>query len=119
MNNEEMFMTILDRMDTMESKLDTLGGKVDHLEDKVDHLEEKVDHLEDKVDNLESNMNMEFQAVRTEMEFVHNSLKQEIDMVNGKVDRLIIARDVEEYDQIKVRVDVLEKGYLELKEKIV
>ena len=119
MNNEEMFMTILDRMDTMESKLDTLGGKVDHLEGKVDHLEEKVDHLEDKVDNLESNMNMEFQAVRTEMEFVHNSLKQEIDMVNGKVDRLIIARDVEEYDQIKVRVDVLEKGYLELKEKIV
>ena len=44
MNNEEMFMTILNRMDTMENSFSRLEGKVD---------------------NLEFSMNLEFQAVRT------------------------------------------------------
>ena len=58
MNNEEMFMTILNRMDTM-------GNSFSKLEGKVDKLDGRMDKLEDKVDNLEFSMNLEFQAVRT------------------------------------------------------
>lgn len=147
MNNEEMFMTILNRMDTMgtsfskldsrmdrlegkvdklDSRMDKLEGRMDRLEDKVDNLEGKVDKLEgrmdkleDKVESLESNMNLEFQAVRTEMEVVDKSLKKEINILSIKVDRLLFTKDVEGYDELKVRVDVLEKGYQDLKEKIV
>ena len=140
MNNEEMFMTILNRMDTMgtgfskldsrmdrlegkvdklDSRMDKLEGRMDRLEDKVDKLEGRMDKLEDKVESLESNMNLEFQAVRTEMEVVDKSLKKEINILSIKVDRLLFTKDVEGYDELKVRVDVLEKGYQDLKEKIV
>lgn len=130
MSNEQMFTTILERMDTMETgliaKMDKLDDKVNKLDDKVSKLDDKVNKLDDKVnkldhkvDQLESSMNMEFWAVRTEMEFVHKSLMKEIDMVNDKVDRFWVTKDVEGHDELKVRVDVLEKGYQELKEKIV
>lgn len=133
MNNEEMFMTILNRMDTMgnsfsklegkvdklDGRMDKLEGRMDKLEGKVDKLDSRMDKLEDKVDNLEFSMNLEFQAVRTEMEVVDKSLKKEIGILSSKVDRLLFTKDVEGYDELKVRVDVLEKGYRDLKEKIV
>ena len=126
MSNEQMFTTILERMDTMETgfnslntKMDKLDDKVNKLDDKVNKLDDKVNRLDHKVDQLESSMNMEFWAVRTEMEFVHKSLMKDIDMVNDKVDRFWVTKDVEGHDELKVRVDVLEKGYQELKEKIV
>ena len=161
MSNEQMFTTILERMDTMETGFNSLNTKMDKLDDKVNKLDDKVSKLDDKVnklddkvnklddkvnklddkvnklddkvnklddkvskldhkvDQLESSMNMEFWAVRTEMEFVHKSLMKEIDMVNDKVDRFWVTKDVEGHDELKVRVDVLEKGYQELKEKIV
>lgn len=133
MSNEQMFTTILERMDTMETGFNSLNTKMDKLDDKVNKLDDKVNKLDDKVnklddkvskldhkvDQLESSMNMEFWAVRTEMEFVHKSLMKEIDMVNDKVDRFWVTKDVEGHDELKVRVDVLEKGYQELKEKIV
>lgn len=105
MNNEEMFMTILNRMDTMGTGFSKLDSRMDRLEGKVE--------------SLESNMNLEFQAVRTEMEVVDKSLKKEINILSIKVDRLLFTKDVEGYDELKVRVDVLEKGYQDLKEKIV
>ena len=98
MKSEEMFMTILERMD---------------------QLDGRMDQLDDRIDNLESNMNMEFRAVRTEMEVVDKSLKKEMGILSSKVDRLLFTKDVEGYEQLKVRVDVLEKGYQDLKEKIV
>ena len=63
-------------------------------------------------------MNMEFQAVRTEMEFVNNSLKREIDMLNNKEDVLLFTKDVAGHDKINARLEVLEEGYQELREKI-
>lgn len=119
MNNEEMFMTILNRMDTMGNSFSKLEGKVDKLDGRMDKLESRMVKLEDKVDNLEFSMNLEFQAVRTEMEVVDKSLKKEIGILSSKVDRLLFTKDVEGYDELKVRVDVLEKGYRDLKEKIV
>ena len=112
MKSEEMFMTILERMD----KLD---GRMDKLDSRMDKLDGRMDQLDDRIDNLESNMNMEFRAVRTEMEVVDKSLKKEIGILSSKVDRLLFTKDVEGYEQLKVRVDVLEKGYQDLKEKIV
>ena len=119
MKNEEMFMTILERMDTMGTGFSKLEGKVDKLDDRMDKLDGRMDKLDGRIDNLESNMNMEFQAVRTEMEVVDKSLKKEISILSSKVDRLLFTKDVEGYEQLKVRVDVLEKGYQDLKEKIV
>ena len=40
-------------------------------------------------------------------------------MLNNKVDRLMFTKDVEGYDKINARFEVLEEGYQELKEKIV
>ncbi|MCH5260675.1 MAG: hypothetical protein J1F18_13015, partial [Lachnospiraceae bacterium] len=107
------------KVDKLDSRMDKLEGRMDRLEDKVDKLEGRMDKLEDKVESLESNMNLEFQAVRTEMEVVDKSLKKEINILSIKVDRLLFTKDVEGYDELKVRVDVLEKGYQDLKEKIV
>lgn len=50
MSNEEMFLTILNRMDKLDSR----------------------------IDKLESNMNLEFYAVRVEMDVVDKSWKKEI-----------------------------------------
>ena len=130
MNTETMFTIILERFDTMETglnaKLDKLGERIgrleermDRLEERMDSLEKRMDRLEERVDKLEADMNMEFQAVRTEMDVLYKTLQKEIDMVNDKVDRLLLMKDVVEYDKINIRLEVLEKGYQELREKIV
>ena len=64
MSNEEMFLTILNRMDKLDSRMD----------------------------KLESDMNLEFYAVRTEMDMVDKSWKKEIAMLNDKVDRLMFTK---------------------------
>lgn len=98
MNNEGMFLIILSRMDSM-----VVG----------------VNGLDGRMDNLESDMNMEFYAVRMEMDTLNKSLKKEIDMLSGKVDRLMFTKDVEGYDNINIRLEMLERGYQELKERII
>lgn len=102
MNNEEMILTVLERMDT-----------------RMDKMESGLNGLNTRMDKLESDMNMEFYAVRTEMEVVNKSLKKEIDILNNKIDRLMFVKDVEGYDKMNSRLEVLEEGYRELKEKIV
>ena len=130
MNTETMFTIILERFDTMETglnaKLDKLGERIgrleermDRLEERMDSLEKRMDRLEERVDKLEADMNMEFQAVRTEMDVLYKTLQKEIDMVNDKVDRLLLMKNVDEYDKINIRLEVLEKGYQELRELIV
>lgn len=101
MTSEEMFMVVIGRMDTLESSLNN-----------------RVDALENRIDIFEENVNLEIQAVRTEMEVVNKSLKQDIAVLNNKADRLMVSKDVEGFDQLKIRVDVLEKGYQDLREKI-
>ena len=111
MSNEEMFAAIMGRLDKTDARLGA-------IESRLDKNDERFETLESKIDTLESNMNMEFQAVRTEMEFVNNSLKREIDMLNNKVDVLLFTKDVVGYDKINARLEVLEHGYQELREKI-
>ncbi|MDE6738259.1 MAG: hypothetical protein K2K07_04120 [Lachnospiraceae bacterium] len=74
--------------------------------------------MNDRIDTLETNINMEIQAVRTEMEVVNRSLKQDIGFLNDKIDRIIILKDVEGIEKMKIRIDVLEQGYQTIKEKI-
>ena len=76
MNNEEMFLTILNRMDSMETGLNA------------------------RIDKLEDDMNLEFYAVREEMNMVYKLLKKEIAIQNNKVGRLMFIKDVEGYDRI-------------------
>lgn len=123
MSNEEMFQTILNRMDSMETGFNGLNARMDKLETglnaRMDKLDDRMDKLDGRIDKLESNMNMEFYAVRTEMDVMNKSLKKEISVLSSKVDRLMFVKDVEEYDKINVRLEALERGYQELKEKIV
>ena len=105
MSNEEMFQIILNRMDSMETGFNGLKARMDKLDDRMD--------------KLEFSMNMEFYAVRTEMDVMNKSLKKEISVLSSKVDRLMFEKDVEGYDKINVRLEALERGYQELKEKIV
>ena len=83
MNNEEMFLTILNRMDSMETGLNA-----------------RIDNLDGRIDKLEDDMNLEFYAVREEMNMVYKLLKKEIAIQNNKVGRLMFIKDVEGYDRI-------------------
>ena len=116
MNNEEMLLTILNRMDSMETGL---NGRMDQLDSRMDQLETGLNGLNGRMDKLESDINMEFYAVRKEMDVLNKSLQEQIDVLGSKVDRLMFTKDVEGYDKIDARLTVLENGYRELKEKIV
>lgn len=94
MTNEQMFTAIMDRMDAMEAGLNG------------------------RMDNLESIMDMEFKAVRTEMDVVYKMLKQDIFVLNDKVDWIMHTKDIDGYEKVKIQVELLTKGYQELKEKI-
>ncbi|MBD5472449.1 MAG: hypothetical protein HDR20_06000 [Lachnospiraceae bacterium] len=94
MTNEEMFTAIIGRMDSMESALNS------------------------RMDNLESNMDMEFKAVRTEMDMAYKTLKKDISVLDDKIDRLMYTKDVDGHERMKTQVELLAKGYQELKEKI-
>lgn len=108
MTNEEMFKAIIGRMDSMESGLNG----------RMDNLESKIGNLESRMDSLESNMDLEFRAVRTEMDVVYKTLKKDISALDNKMDRLMYTKDVEGHEKMKMQVELLTKGYQELKEKI-
>lgn len=52
------------------------------------------------------------------MEVVNKSLRKDIFFLNEKMDRIMILKDVEGVEKMKIRIDVLEQGYQTLKEKI-
>ena len=108
MTNEEMLMAIAARMDFMESEL---GRRMDKMESGLSGLNERMD-------KMESDNDMEFQAIRMEMDVANKSLKNDISVLNDKIDRLIFIKDVDGYEEMKIRVEVLTQGYQELKEKI-
>ena len=139
MTNEEMFSAIMLRMDTLESGITNLtlrmeavesgitnlASRVEAVEDSVTNLTTRMEAVEDSVTNLTSRMdsfeasiNMEFWAVRVEMDDMHKELKQEIKVVGDKVDRLMFSKDVEGYNKMKIRIDVLETGYRDLRERL-
>ncbi len=136
MTNEEMFTAIIERMDSMESGLSGLTDKVESgltglsgrmdkvesgltgLSGRMDKVESGLTGLTERIDKLESNMDMEFRAVRIEMDVVNKSLKEDISILNDKVDRLMYTKDVDGYEKMKIQVNLLTKGYQELKEKM-
>ena len=136
MTNQEMFTAIMDRLDSMESsingridklesridrleaRMDSLEARMDKLESRMDRLEARIDSLEAKMGTMESDMNMEFMAVRFEMDNVNKSLKNDISALNDKVDRLFIIKDVAGYEELKIQVEVLTQGYQKLSERI-
>ena len=105
MNTEEMFLTILNRMNSIEAGLTDLNVKMDKLDDRISEL--RYDAV------------LELYLVRTEIYGRNKSLEREIGAHIGKADNSIFTRDIEEYDKINTRLEVLERGYQELKEKIV
>ncbi|MCM1124099.1 MAG: hypothetical protein NC416_16075 [Eubacterium sp.] len=132
MTNEEMFLALMGRMDgvdrglakldskidRLESRLDKVESRLDKVESRLDKVENRLDHLSDKIDKMESDINMEIQAVRVEMEVVNKSLKMDIGFLNEKIDHIMILKDVDGIDKMKIRLDVLEQGYRKIKEKI-
>lgn len=78
MINEEMFSVIMQRMDTVGSGIENLTVRMDTLED---------------------NINMEFWAVRAEMDSLSKLLRQDIGVLNTKVDRIMFSKDVEGYEK--------------------
>lgn len=88
--NEEMFSAIMVRLDSMEARMN----------------------------KMESDNDMEFKAVRKEMDIAYKMLLKEISMVNDKVDRLLYMKDIDGYENMRIQVDLLTQGYQELKAKI-
>ena len=125
MTNREILLALMGRMDGVESSLGNLGSKINALEagqktlhGKINALEAGQKTLHGRIDMLEDNINMEIQAVRTEMETVNKLLKRDIGFLNDKVDRIMILKDVEGVEKMKIRLDVLEQGYQTLKVKM-
>ncbi len=117
--------TLHGKIDALETGQKTLHGKIDALEagqktlhGKINALEAGQKTLHGRIDMLEDNINMEIQAVRTEMETVNKLLKRDIGFLNDKVDRIMILKDVEGVEKMKIRLDVLEQGYQTLKVKM-
>lgn len=117
--------TLHDKFDILEAGQKELYGKFDTLEagqkelyGKFDTLETGQKKLHGRIDTLEDNINMEIQAVRTEMDMVYKSLKQDVGFLNDKVDRILILKDVDGVEKMKIRLDVLEQGYQSLKVKM-
>lgn len=129
MTNGEMFTAIMARLDSMETglhkRLDGLEARIGRLEERIGRLEERMDRLEARVDTLEarmdkmeSNNEMEFKAIRIEMDVAYKMLSRDIASVNDKVDRFPHTKDIEGYESMKIQVDLLTRGYQELKAKI-
>ena len=117
--------TLHGKIDALETGQKTLHGKIDALEagqktlhGKINALEAGQKTLHGRIDMLEDNINMEIQAVRTEMETVNKLLKRDIGFLNDKIDRIMILKDVEGVEKMKIRLDVLEQGYQILKVKM-
>lgn len=122
MTNEQMFTAIIRRMDSMESnlnsRLDNMDGRLDSIDGRQDSMDSRLDNLESRFDKMESDMHMEFKAVRTEMDVAYKMLKQDIFVLNDKMDRIIYTKDIAGSEKMKIQVELLTKGYQELKEKI-
>ena len=113
------------KIDALEAGQKNLHGKINALEagqktlhGKINALEAGQKNLHGRIDMLEDNINMEIQAVRTEMEMVNKLLKRDIGFLNDKIDRIMILKDVEGVEKMKIRLDVLEQGYQTLKVKM-
>ena len=149
MNNEEMFMAILNRMDSMETGLNdrmdnletSLNGRMDKLDSRIDKLETglndrmdklegrmdkletglngMMDKLEDKMNKLKSDMDLEFYGVKAEVNVAYKSSKEQFEVLNNKFDNFMYTKDVAGYDKINIRFEVLERAYQELKEKVI
>ncbi|MBD5503542.1 MAG: hypothetical protein HDR09_07305 [Lachnospiraceae bacterium] len=134
--NGEMFSAIMARLDSMEAglnkridglevrlgrleeRMDRLEERMDRLEERMDSLEGRVDSLEARIDKMESDNAMEFKAIRIEMDVAYKMLSRDIASVNDKVDRFLHTKDIEGYESMKIQVDLLTRGYQELKAKI-
>ena len=127
--NGEMFSAIMARLDSMEAglnkRIDGLEVRIGRIEERMDRLEERMDSLEGRVDSLEARIDkmesdnaMEFKAIRIEMDVAYKMLSRDIASVNDKVDRFLHTKDIEGYESMKIQVDLLTRGYQELKAKI-
>ena len=120
--NGEMFSAIMARLDSMEAglnkRIDGLEVRIARIEERMDRLEAKVDRLEARIDKMESDNDMEFKAIRIEMDVAYKMLSRDIASVNDKVDRFLHTKDIEGYESMKIQVDLLTQGYQELKARI-
>ena len=120
--NGEMFSAIMARLDSMEAglnkRIDGLEVRIGRIEERMDRLEAKVDRLEARIDKMESDNDMEFKAIRIEMDVAYKMLSRDIASVNDKVDRFLHTKDIEGYESMKIQVDLLTQGYQELKARI-
>lgn len=134
--NGEMFSAIMARLDSMEAglnkRLDGLEARIGRLEERISNLEARMDSLEARMDSLEARMDslearmdkmehnneMEFKAIRIEMDVAYKMLSRDIASVNDKADRFLHTKDIEGYESMKIQVNLLTRGYQELKAKI-
>ena len=96
--NGEMFSAIMARLDSMEAglnkRIDGLEVRIGRLEERIDRLEAKVDSLEARMNKMESDNDMEFKAIRIEMDVAYKMLSRDIASVNDKVDRFLHTKDI-------------------------
>lgn len=120
--NGEMLSAIMARLDSMEAglnkRIDGLEVSIGRLEERMDRLEARVDSLEARIDKMESDNDMEFKAIRIEMDVAYKMLSRDIASVNDKVDRFLHTKDIEGYESMRIQVDLLTQGYQELKARI-
>lgn len=111
MEHMEKCMARMEHMAAHMERIEHMEKCMEHMKERMECMEKRTDRLELRYDAMEESGSMEFQAVRTEMEVVYKTLFQQIDMVNGKADRILFTKDIHEYDRLKARVEALELGF--------
>lgn len=109
MNTEETYLTILNRMDSIEAGMTDLNAKMDKL---MAGLDSRI--LKLKVDAL-----MELFLVRKEIYGRNEELEKKSGAHSSKADYSEYAREAEESKNLIVLLKEIEREYQELNEKFV
>lgn len=118
MNTEEMYLTILNRMDSIEAGMTDLNAKMDRLETSLnDRMDKLKAGLDSRILKLEVDALMELFLVRREIFERNKSLEKEIGAHSSKADDSEFARDAEESENIIVLLKEIEKEFQELNKK--
>lgn len=115
MNIEEMFLTILNRMDSIEAGMTDLNAKLDKLGGRMDKLKAG---LNAKILKLEADAIMELFLVRREIYGRNKELEKEIGVHSSKDGNPVIAREIDACDIIYTCLKEIERIYHGLKEKV-
>lgn len=92
MNTEEMFLTISNRMDSIEAGLTDLNGRMDRLEDRLNGGQ---DTLDSRMNKLETGLNAKMDKLNSRHDKLETDLNDKMNELKGSLDSKILKLEVD------------------------